>query len=184
MSFVVVVPNQYTWNASHVLENLPYKQLCRLFPREVPTMVKIPKIRLDNKLELNQVLSQMGKVSDGICTEQVRLIELRGLCSLPRKAATLVPKAVPHSLLQIAPKLAQLSSLSSALRFACLAPSVVLRDDAAEKAALTVPHSLSKFFLARKTSQDQLPPCIHLCLLLCQFTERPGHSNRQQRESR
>ncbi|KAM6402896.1 alpha-2-antiplasmin [Rhynochetos jubatus] len=60
MSFVVIVPNQYAWNASHVLENFPYKQLCRLFPKEVPTTVKIPKIKLDYQLELNKVLSQMG----------------------------------------------------------------------------------------------------------------------------
>ncbi|NXS09185.1 A2AP protein, partial [Neodrepanis coruscans] len=60
VSFVVIVPNQYTQNPSHVLEKLPYKQLCRLFPREVPTTVKIPKIKLDYKLELNKVLSQMG----------------------------------------------------------------------------------------------------------------------------
>ncbi|PKK23711.1 serpin peptidase inhibitor, clade F (alpha-2 antiplasmin, pigment epithelium derived factor), member 2, transcript variant X1 [Columba livia] len=60
MSFVVIVPNQYTWNLSHVLENFPYEQLCRLFPREVPTTVKIPKIKLDYQLELNKVLSQMG----------------------------------------------------------------------------------------------------------------------------
>ncbi|KAM9218412.1 alpha-2-antiplasmin [Leptosomus discolor] len=60
MSFVVIVPNQYTWNTSHVLENFPYAQLCRLFPREVPTTVKIPKIKLDYQLELNKVLSQMG----------------------------------------------------------------------------------------------------------------------------
>ncbi|KAM6049140.1 alpha-2-antiplasmin isoform 1-T2 [Chlamydotis macqueenii] len=60
MSFVVIVPNQYTWNTSHVLENFPYKQLCRLFPKEVPTMVKIPKIKLDYQLELNKVLSQLG----------------------------------------------------------------------------------------------------------------------------
>ncbi|NXH79524.1 A2AP protein, partial [Edolisoma coerulescens] len=60
VSFVVIVPNQYTRNTSHVLENFPYKQLCRLFPREVPTTVKIPKIKLDYQLELNQVLSQMG----------------------------------------------------------------------------------------------------------------------------
>ncbi|NXD30176.1 A2AP protein, partial [Spelaeornis formosus] len=59
-SFVVIIPNQSTWNISHVLENFPYKQLCRLFPREVPTTVKIPKIKLDYQLELNQVLSQMG----------------------------------------------------------------------------------------------------------------------------
>ncbi|NXG72456.1 A2AP protein, partial [Baryphthengus martii] len=60
MSFVAIVPHQYTWNTSHVLENLPYQQLCRLFPREVPTTVKIPKIKLDYQLELNKVLSQMG----------------------------------------------------------------------------------------------------------------------------
>ncbi|KAM6373085.1 alpha-2-antiplasmin isoform 1-T3 [Pluvialis apricaria] len=60
MSFVVIVPNQYTWNSSHVLENFPYKQLCKLFPKEVPTAVKIPKIKLDYQLELNKVLSQMG----------------------------------------------------------------------------------------------------------------------------
>ncbi|XP_010304372.1 alpha-2-antiplasmin [Balearica regulorum gibbericeps] len=60
MSFVVIVPNQYTWNTSHVLENFPYKQLCWLFPKEVPTTVKIPKIKLDYQLELNKVLSQMG----------------------------------------------------------------------------------------------------------------------------
>ncbi|XP_062363180.1 alpha-2-antiplasmin isoform X2 [Cinclus cinclus] len=60
VSFVVIVPDQIPWNSSHVLENFPYKQLCRLFPREVPTTVKIPKIKLDYKLELNQVLSQMG----------------------------------------------------------------------------------------------------------------------------
>lgn len=170
MSFVVIVPNQYTWNTSHVLENLPYKQLCRLFPKEVPTTVKIPKIRLDYKLELNKVLSQMGKASNRICTEQARLIELHGICSLPRKAATLVSKAVPHSLLQIPSKLFQLSSLSSSLHFACLAPNVVLWNDTAEKAALAVPHNFYKLFLVRKTSQDQLPPCIHLYLLLCHLT--------------
>ncbi|XP_059343209.1 alpha-2-antiplasmin isoform X2 [Ammospiza nelsoni] len=59
-SFVVIVPNHNTRDTSHVLENFPYKQLCRLFPREVSTTVKIPKIKLDLKLELNQVLSQMG----------------------------------------------------------------------------------------------------------------------------
>ncbi|XP_063258664.1 alpha-2-antiplasmin isoform X2 [Prinia subflava] len=60
VSFVVIVPNQNTRNTSHVLENFPYKELCRLFPREVPTTVKIPKIKLDYQLELNHVLSQMG----------------------------------------------------------------------------------------------------------------------------
>ncbi|NXN96906.1 A2AP protein, partial [Rhinopomastus cyanomelas] len=60
MSFVVIVPHQYTWNISRVLENFPYKQLCRLFPKEVPTTVKIPRIKLDHQLELNKVLSQMG----------------------------------------------------------------------------------------------------------------------------
>uniref|UniRef100_A0A8D2NDK2 Serpin family F member 2 n=2 Tax=Zonotrichia albicollis TaxID=44394 RepID=A0A8D2NDK2_ZONAL len=70
VSFVVIVPNHNTRDTSHVLENFPYKQLCRLFPREVPTTVKIPKIKLDQKLELNQVLSQMGKAPGRVCTEQ------------------------------------------------------------------------------------------------------------------
>ncbi|XP_018774924.1 alpha-2-antiplasmin isoform X1 [Serinus canaria] len=60
VSFVVFVPNHNSRDTSHMLENFPYKQLCRLFPREVPTTVKIPKIKLDYQLELNQVLSQMG----------------------------------------------------------------------------------------------------------------------------
>ncbi|KFP80210.1 Alpha-2-antiplasmin, partial [Acanthisitta chloris] len=60
MSFVVIVPNQYTWNSSDVLENFSYKGLCRHFPKEVPTTVKIPKIKLDYQLELNKILSQMG----------------------------------------------------------------------------------------------------------------------------
>ncbi|NWH74358.1 A2AP protein, partial [Piaya cayana] len=59
-SFVVIVPNQPTWKISRVLENVPYKQLCRLFPREVPTAVKIPRIKLGYQLELNKVLSRMG----------------------------------------------------------------------------------------------------------------------------
>lgn len=76
VSFVVIVPNHNTQNTSHVLENFPYKELCRLFPREVPTTVKIPKIKLDYQLELNQVLSQMGKASSRVCREQEELINL------------------------------------------------------------------------------------------------------------
>ncbi|XP_009707848.1 PREDICTED: alpha-2-antiplasmin [Cariama cristata] len=60
ISFVVIVPNQYTRDASHVLANFPYERLCRLFPKEVPTAVRIPKIKLDYQLELNKVLSRMG----------------------------------------------------------------------------------------------------------------------------
>ncbi|NXO38005.1 A2AP protein, partial [Locustella ochotensis] len=60
VSFVVIVPNQDTQNPSQVLENFPYKELCRLFPQEVSTTVKIPKIKLDYKLELKPVLSRMG----------------------------------------------------------------------------------------------------------------------------
>lgn len=136
VSFVVIVPNQITWDASHVLQNFPYKQLCRLFPREVPSTVKIPKIKLDYQLELNQVLSRMGKASSRVCTEQEEMINLF--------AATLVAKAVPHSLLQNS-KLSQLFFLSSSLLLACLAPNVLLQqDDTTEKAA---PHSFYEFFL-------------------------------------
>ncbi|NWI98849.1 A2AP protein, partial [Crypturellus undulatus] len=60
MSFLAIVPNQFSWNVSHVLQNFPYEQLRSLFPKEVPTAVKIPKLKLDYQLELNKVLSQMG----------------------------------------------------------------------------------------------------------------------------
>ncbi|XP_009674203.1 alpha-2-antiplasmin isoform X2 [Struthio camelus] len=60
MSFVAIAPNQFSWNVSHVLENFPYEQLRSLFPKEVPTTVKIPKLEVDYQLELNKVLSQIG----------------------------------------------------------------------------------------------------------------------------
>ncbi|NXG38288.1 A2AP protein, partial [Dromaius novaehollandiae] len=60
MSFVAIVPNQFSWNVSHVLENFPYERLRSLFPKEVPTTVKIPKLKVDCQLELNKVLSQIG----------------------------------------------------------------------------------------------------------------------------
>ncbi|NXD11605.1 A2AP protein, partial [Nothocercus nigrocapillus] len=60
MSFLAIVPNQFSWNVSHVLENFPYEQLRSLFPKEVPTTVKIPKLKVDYQLELNKVLSQIG----------------------------------------------------------------------------------------------------------------------------
>uniref|UniRef100_A0A8C7E876 Serpin family F member 2 n=1 Tax=Nothoprocta perdicaria TaxID=30464 RepID=A0A8C7E876_NOTPE len=60
MSFLAIVPNQFTWNVSHVLENFPYERLRSLFPKEIPTTVKIPKLKVDYHLELNKVLSQMG----------------------------------------------------------------------------------------------------------------------------
>lgn len=65
VSFVVIVPHQYSWNATYVLESFPYRQLCTLFPEEVPTTVKMPKMKLDYQLELSNVLSQMGKALTG-----------------------------------------------------------------------------------------------------------------------
>ncbi|KAM9117584.1 alpha-2-antiplasmin isoform 1-T1 [Pangshura tecta] len=60
MSFVAIVPNQFKWNVSQVLANLSHDKLQSRFPKEKPTMVKMPKLHVDYQLELNQVLSQLG----------------------------------------------------------------------------------------------------------------------------
>ncbi|XP_034608555.1 alpha-2-antiplasmin isoform X2 [Trachemys scripta elegans] len=60
MSFVAIVPNQFKWNVSQVLANLSHDKLHSRFPKEKPTMVKMPKLHVDYQLELNQVLSQLG----------------------------------------------------------------------------------------------------------------------------
>uniref|UniRef100_A0A452H7Z6 Serpin domain-containing protein n=1 Tax=Gopherus agassizii TaxID=38772 RepID=A0A452H7Z6_9SAUR len=60
MSFVAIVPNQFKWNVSQVLVNLSHDKLHSRFPKEKPTMVKMPKLHVDYQLELNQVLSQLG----------------------------------------------------------------------------------------------------------------------------
>ncbi|XP_019401406.1 PREDICTED: alpha-2-antiplasmin [Crocodylus porosus] len=60
MSFVAIVPNQFGWNVSDVLENISHDKLRGRFPKEKPTLVKMPKMHVDYKLELNQVLSRLG----------------------------------------------------------------------------------------------------------------------------
>ncbi|XP_006131341.1 alpha-2-antiplasmin [Pelodiscus sinensis] len=60
MSFVAIVPNQFKWNISHVLLNLTHDKLNSRFPKEKPTMVKMPKLHVSYQLELNQVLSRLG----------------------------------------------------------------------------------------------------------------------------
>ncbi|XP_074870210.1 alpha-2-antiplasmin [Carettochelys insculpta] len=60
MSFVAIVPNQFKWNTSHVLSNLSYDKLHNRFPKEKPTMVKMPKLHVDYHLELSQVLRRLG----------------------------------------------------------------------------------------------------------------------------
>ncbi|XP_006032910.1 alpha-2-antiplasmin [Alligator sinensis] len=60
MSFVAIVPNQFGWNVSEVLENVSHDKLHGRFPKEKPTLVKMPKMHVDYKLELNEVLSRLG----------------------------------------------------------------------------------------------------------------------------
>ncbi|XP_067422082.1 alpha-2-antiplasmin isoform X1 [Emydura macquarii macquarii] len=60
MSFVAIVPNQFKWNVSQVLANLSHDKLHSRFPKEKPTMVKMPKLHVDYQLELNHALSRLG----------------------------------------------------------------------------------------------------------------------------
>ncbi|XP_054857484.1 alpha-2-antiplasmin isoform X2 [Eublepharis macularius] len=60
MSFVAIVPNHFERNVSQLLSDLC--QACHFsdFPKERPTMVKMPKLHLQDQLELNQAISQLG----------------------------------------------------------------------------------------------------------------------------
>ncbi|XP_030078000.1 alpha-2-antiplasmin [Microcaecilia unicolor] len=60
ISFVVIMPNTYEWDALSVLRSLNYTELFSRFPREMPTLVKIPKLVLEFQLELNHALTRMG----------------------------------------------------------------------------------------------------------------------------
>uniref|UniRef100_A0A8C8VLI5 Serpin family F member 2 n=1 Tax=Pelusios castaneus TaxID=367368 RepID=A0A8C8VLI5_9SAUR len=60
MSFVAIVPNQFKWNVSEVLANLSHDKLHSRFPKEKPTMVKMPKLHIDYQLELKHALSRLG----------------------------------------------------------------------------------------------------------------------------
>uniref|UniRef100_A0A8D0L569 Serpin family F member 2 n=1 Tax=Sphenodon punctatus TaxID=8508 RepID=A0A8D0L569_SPHPU len=60
MSFVAIVPNQFEWNITQVLVSLNQAELRSRFPREKPTLVKMPKLHLDYQVELNQALRRLG----------------------------------------------------------------------------------------------------------------------------
>ncbi|XP_075710285.1 alpha-2-antiplasmin [Rhinoderma darwinii] len=60
MSFVVVMPLQTNWNISRILDNLNRSELYQRFPKEKPTVLKVPKLNLDFKLELSHILSNLG----------------------------------------------------------------------------------------------------------------------------
>lgn len=59
MSFVVIVPNHFERNVSQLLSELRPASFSH-FPKERPTMVKMPKVHLKCHLELNQAISQLG----------------------------------------------------------------------------------------------------------------------------
>ncbi|XP_040279492.1 alpha-2-antiplasmin [Bufo bufo] len=60
MSFVIVMPLQMNWNLSRLLDNLNRTELYNRFHKEKPTILRVPKLNLDFKLQLNNVLSKLG----------------------------------------------------------------------------------------------------------------------------
>ncbi|XP_015277358.1 PREDICTED: alpha-2-antiplasmin [Gekko japonicus] len=60
MSLVAIVPNHAERNISRLLSQLRPASLLSHFPKEMPTMVKMPKVHLESHLELNQAISQLG----------------------------------------------------------------------------------------------------------------------------
>lgn len=61
MSFVVVVPTRFEWNASQVLASLSWGVLHQPLLRERPTTVQLPKLHLKYQMDLVAILSQLGK---------------------------------------------------------------------------------------------------------------------------
>ncbi|XP_012666389.1 alpha-2-antiplasmin [Otolemur garnettii] len=60
VSFVVVVPTYFGWNASQVLANLSWDILHQPSLRERPTKVRLPKLHLKHEMDLVGTLSQLG----------------------------------------------------------------------------------------------------------------------------
>ncbi|XP_012596244.1 alpha-2-antiplasmin isoform X1 [Microcebus murinus] len=60
MTFVVIVPTHFEWNASQVLANLSWDTLRQPSLRERPTKVRMPKLYLKHQLDLVATLSQLG----------------------------------------------------------------------------------------------------------------------------
>lgn len=61
MSFVVIMPTYFEWNVSEVLANLTWDTLYQPSLREKPTKVWLPKLHLQQQLDLVATLSQLGK---------------------------------------------------------------------------------------------------------------------------
>ncbi|XP_042298690.1 alpha-2-antiplasmin isoform X2 [Sceloporus undulatus] len=59
-SFVAIVPNHFEGNFSQLLSKLSQADLRNPFPKERPTMVKMPKLSLHHRLDLNRALSRLG----------------------------------------------------------------------------------------------------------------------------
>ncbi|XP_034363106.1 alpha-2-antiplasmin [Arvicanthis niloticus] len=60
MSFVVIMPTYFEWNVSEVLANLTWDTLYQPSLREKPTKVWLPKLHLQQQLDLVATLSQLG----------------------------------------------------------------------------------------------------------------------------
>nr|BAT46565.1 serine (or cysteine) peptidase inhibitor, clade F, member 2 [Tokudaia muenninki] len=60
MSFVVMMPTYFEWNVSEVLANLTWDTLYQPSLREKPTKVRLPKLHLQQQLDLVATLSQLG----------------------------------------------------------------------------------------------------------------------------
>ncbi|XP_061461432.1 alpha-2-antiplasmin isoform X3 [Rhineura floridana] len=59
-SFVVVLPNHPERNFSRLLSDLSHRNLHGTFPKERPTIVKMPKLHLQYHLDLKQALSRLA----------------------------------------------------------------------------------------------------------------------------
>ncbi|XP_066492558.1 alpha-2-antiplasmin [Tiliqua scincoides] len=60
LSLVAIVPNQFDRNVSQLLSELNKANLHSHFPKERPTIVKMPKMHLEYHLKLNEALTQLG----------------------------------------------------------------------------------------------------------------------------
>lgn len=60
MSFVVIMPTYFGWNVSEVLANLTWDTLYQPSMREKPTKVRLPKLHLEQHLDLVATLSKLG----------------------------------------------------------------------------------------------------------------------------
>ncbi|KAM4795663.1 alpha-2-antiplasmin [Rhinophrynus dorsalis] len=60
MSLLVIMPLHSEWNISKILHNFNKTELYSRFPKERPTLLRIPKLHLDYKLELSQTLTSLG----------------------------------------------------------------------------------------------------------------------------